>query len=206
MIVIAKSPSPLVIASPLVIDRLQTPIGVALLAVDEDGYLRAFDWDDYGERQTRLLSRFSSGMPSRAGAAPVAIRDAVSAYFDGELEALRRIPWRTGGSEFQLKCWQALCTIPAGRTATYGEQAVKIGKPKAVRAVGLANGCNPVGVIVPCHRVIGASGSITGYGGGLWRKRWLLRHEGAAFRDDVAALEARGVAGSSLARERATAA
>jgi len=74
-----------------------------------------------------------------------------------------------------------------------------------VRAVGLANGCNPVGVVVPCHRVIGASGSLTGYGGGLWRKRWLLRHEGAAFRDDVDILDARGGAGSAQARLRALA-
>jgi methylated-DNA-[protein]-cysteine S-methyltransferase len=140
-----------------------------------------------------------------AGAAPAAIRQAVTASFDGDLAALGTIPWRTGGTDFQLKCWQALCAIPAGRTSSYGEQATKIGKPTAMRAVGLANGCNPVGVVVPCHRVIGANGSITGYGGGLWRKRWLLRHEGAAFRDDVDALEARGGAGSTQARRLATA-
>lgn len=182
-------------AERIVIDRLQTPIGVALLAVDEGGYLRAFDWEDYSERQTRLLARFSGRAPAERGAAPAGVRDAVTAYFDGELEALRTIPWRSGGTEFQLMCWQALCAIPAGRTASYGEQAARIGRPSAVRAVGLANGCNPVGLIVPCHRVIGASGSLTGYGGGLWRKRWLLRHEGASFRDDVETLNARGVAG-----------
>lgn len=187
-------------AERIVIDRLDTPIGVALLAVDEDGYLRAFDWEDYGERQARLLARFSGGAPTMTGDAPAAMRDAVTAYFDGELEALRTIPWRSGGTDFQLKCWEALCAIPAGSTASYGEQAVKIGKPNAMRAVGLANGCNPVGLIVPCHRVIGASGSLTGYGGGLRRKRWLLRHEGAAFRDNVDALNARGVAGSDRAR------
>jgi methylated-DNA-[protein]-cysteine S-methyltransferase len=181
----------------LVIDRLETPIGAALLAVDEGGYLRAFDWEDYGERQTKLLMRFSGGAPSTAGAAPADIRKAVTAYFDGDLAALAAIPWRTGGTDFQMKCWQALCAIPAGSTSSYGEQAAKIGRPRAMRAVGLANGCNPVGVVVPCHRVIGANGSITGYGGGLWRKRWLLRHEGAAFRDDVDVLEARGRAGSA---------
>jgi methylated-DNA-[protein]-cysteine S-methyltransferase len=189
----------------LVIDRLETPIGGALLAVDEDGYLRAFDWEDYGERQTKLLARFAGGAPSRAGAAPAAMRQAVTAYFDGELKALEAIPWRTGGTDFQLKCWQALCAIPAGSTSSYGAQARKIGKPAAMRAVGLANGCNPVGVVVPCHRVIGANGSITGYGGGLWRKCWLLRHEGATFRDDVDALELRGGAGSTRARLRAQA-
>lgn len=169
----------------IVIDRLETPIGAALLAVDDGGYLRAFDWEDYGDRQTRFSARFSRGAPSTAGAAPAAIRQAVAAYFDGELNALEAVPWRTGGTDFQLQCWQALCAIPAGSTASYREQAAKIGRPTAMRAVGLANGCNPVGVIVPCHRVIGASGSLTGYRGGLWRKRWLLRHEGAKFRDNV---------------------
>lgn len=188
----------------LVLDRLDTPIGVALMAVDEGGYLRAFDWEDYGERQAQLLARFSGGAAATTeGAAPGAIRDAVSAYFDGELNALAGVPWRSGGTEFQLTCWRALCDIPPGSTSSYGGQAAKIGKPGAMRAVGLANGCNPVGLIVPCHRVIGANGSITGYGGGLWRKRWLLRHEGASFRDDVDALEARGGAGSTQARMRA---
>jgi methylated-DNA-[protein]-cysteine S-methyltransferase len=166
------------------IDRLETPIGVALLAVDEDGWLRAFDWDDYGDRQAKLLSRYARGVSSETGAAPAATRKAITAYFGGELAALETIPWRTGGTDFQLSCWQALCAIPAGTTASYGEQAVKIGRPSAVRAVGLANGANPVGVVVPCHRVIGRNGTLTGYGGGLWRKRWLLRHEGAAFRDE----------------------
>ena len=190
----------------LVIDRLGTPIGVALLAVDEGGYLRAFDWEDYGDRMTRLLARFSGGASTTTtGAAPAAVRRAIADYFEGALTALEGVPWRTGGTDFQLKCWAALCAIPAGSTSSYGQQAVKIGKPNAMRAVGLANGCNPVGVIVPCHRVIGANGSITGYGGGLARKRWLLRHEGADFRDDVDALEARGGAGSAKARLRANA-
>lgn len=189
----------------LVIDRLETPIGGALLAVDEDGYLRALDWEDYGERQTRLLARFAAGASSRPGTAPAAIRQAIDAYFDGEFKALEAIPWRTGGTYFQLKCWEALRAIPAGSTSSYGAQAINIGRPAAMRAVGLANGCNPVGVVVPCHRVIGANGSITGYGGGLWRKRWLLRHEGATFRDDVDALEVRGGAGSRQAQLRAQA-
>lgn len=184
----------------LVIDRLDTPIGVALLAVDEDGYLRAFDWEDYSTRMTKLLARFSGGAPTTTGAAPIMVRRAVVDYFDGDLEALKGVPWRSGGTPFQMKCWEALCEIPAGTTSSYGEQAVKIGKPKAMRAVGLANGCNPVGVVVPCHRVIGANGSITGYGGGLTRKRWLLHHEGAHFRDDVDLLEIRGGAGSTQAR------
>ena len=166
----------------LIVDRLETPIGIALLAVDADGYLRAFDWADYGDRQQKLLRRYTDDFTLSAGDAPAATREAITAYFEGELDALNRVPWRTGGSEFQQSCWQALCAIPAGTTSSYGAQAVKIGRPTAVRAVGLANGANPVGVVVPCHRVIGSNGDLTGYGGGLWRKRWLLRHEGAPFR------------------------
>jgi methylated-DNA-[protein]-cysteine S-methyltransferase len=169
---------------PLAIDRIDTPIGPALLATDRDGYLRAFDWEDCDDRQVRLLRRFAPHAPLVEGAAPVALRRAIGAYFDGDLAVLHTIPWRSRGTPFQLACWQALCEIPAGTTSTYGTQAVAIGRPAAVRAVGMANGCNPVGVIVPCHRVIGADGSLTGYGGKLWRKRWLLRHEGAPFRDE----------------------
>ena len=169
----------------LTIDRLDTPVGVAMLAVDEAGYLRAFDWSDHEPRRLRLLARYNGEVPVQTGAAPAAMRQALAAYFDGDLHAIETIPWRTGGTAFQLSCWRALCDIPVGATASYGEQAARIGRPKAVRAVGLANGANPVGLVVPCHRVIGANGSLTGYGGGLNRKRWLLRHEGAAFRDEA---------------------
>ncbi len=168
----------------LLIDRFETPIGVALLATDEGGYLRAFDWSDYEPRQLRLMLRYNGQVPIEPGPAPAALRRSLSAYFDGELHAIETIKWRTCGTAFQLSCWRALCDIPVGQTASYGQQAARIGKPKAVRAVGLANGSNPVGLVVPCHRVIGANGTLTGYGGGLHRKRWLLRHEGAAFRDD----------------------
>ena len=107
------------------------------------------------------------------------MREAVLDYFGGEVEALKRIPWTTGGTAFQRRVWAALTEIPAGRTETYGQLAARIGAPTAVRAVGLANGANPVGVIVPCHRVVGSSGKLTGYAGGLERKKWLLEHEGA---------------------------
>ena len=168
----------------LIIDRFATPIGEALLGVDEAGYLRAFDWSDYEPRQLRLMVRYNGEVPVESGAAPAVLREALTAYFDGDLQAIERIAWRTCGTAFQLSCWRALCDIPVGTTASYGEQAARIGKPKAVRAVGLANGANPIGLVVPCHRVIGANGTLTGYGGGLHRKRWLLRHEGAAFRDE----------------------
>lgn len=171
----------------LTLDRIGTPIGIALLAVDGQGHLRSLDWEDHGDRQIRLLKRFAGGQIELVeGTAPAAMRGAIDAYFAGDLQALTRVPWRSGGTAFQLRCWDALCAIPAGSVSTYGAQALRIDSPKAMRAVGLANGCNPVGVVVPCHRVIGANGSLTGYGGGLWRKRWLLRHEGVtAFRDDM---------------------
>jgi methylated-DNA-[protein]-cysteine S-methyltransferase len=164
----------------LTLDRLETPIGIALLATDTEGYLRAFDWEDYADRQLKLLRRYGGEVSLSPGAAPAATRQAIIDYFDGDLQALGTIAWRTPGSDFQLKCWNALCTIPAGETASYGAQAAKIGRPSAVRAVGLANGSNPIALIVPCHRVIGANGSLSGYGGGMWRKLWLLRHEGVA--------------------------
>ena len=82
-----------------------------------------------------------------------------------------------------MTIWRALCDIPVGQTISYGELARRIGNPKAVRAVGLANGANPIGLVAPCHRVIGANGTLTGYGGGMHRKKWLLEHEGATFRE-----------------------
>jgi methylated-DNA-[protein]-cysteine S-methyltransferase len=89
------------------------------------------------------------------------------------------LPVKTAGTKFQREVWRALRYIPCGKTISYGELARRIGRPKAVRAVGLANGSNPIGVVVPCHRVIGSNGTLTGYGGGLHRKRWLLQHENA---------------------------
>lgn len=100
----------------------------------------------------------------------------LDAYFAGELKVFN-LPLRLTGTAFQRQCWQALCTIPYGETISYGEQAKRIGNPKAVRAVGGANHHNPISIVVPCHRVIGADGSLTGYGGGTARKQWLLEHE-----------------------------
>ena len=173
----------------LIFDRVETPIGTALLAVDEAGFLRIFDWADHADRQKLLMGRYNGGVPVETGRAPAPLLDALAAYFGGDLHAIESIAWRTNGTPFQLACWRALCDIPVGSTASYGEQAARIGRPAAVRAVGLANGANPIGLIVPCHRVIGANRSLTGYGGGLWRKRWLLRHEGASFRDHEAEAE-----------------
>jgi methylated-DNA-[protein]-cysteine S-methyltransferase len=98
-------------------------------------------------------------------------------YFAGELAAIDSLPVKTAGTAFQREVWRGLREIDCGTTISYATLAERIGRPAAVRAVGLANGANPVGIIVPCHRVIGANGSLTGYGGGIERKRWLLKHE-----------------------------
>ena len=100
-------------------------------------------------------------------------------YFEGDIAAIDTIEVKTGGTPFQRSVWKALRKIEAGTTVTYAELARRIGRPTAIRAAGLANGQNPIGIVVPCHRVIGSDGSLTGYGGGLQRKEWLLKHEGA---------------------------
>jgi methylated-DNA-[protein]-cysteine S-methyltransferase len=162
----------------LTLDRFPTPIGTAMLVTDAQGRLRAFDWHEYEDRLTRLMRlQTEHGALLDEGRAPDAVRTALAAYFAGALGALDSIACHTGGTPFQREVWAALRTIPPGRTVSYAALAVQIGRSKAVRAVGLANGANPIGVVVPCHRVIGADGSLTGYGGGLERKRWLLAHE-----------------------------
>ena len=113
---------------------------------------------------------------------PAGVVTALRAYFDGDLDALDRVDVDLAGTDFQRRVWSALRGIGAGRTASYADIARAIGAPSAVRAVGAANGANPVAIIVPCHRIIGTSGSLTGYGGGLDRKRWLLEHEGVFLR------------------------
>jgi methylated-DNA-[protein]-cysteine S-methyltransferase len=169
------------------IERFDTPTGRMLLVSDGEQRLRAADWESHEERMQLLLRR-------HYGAPPVlreAVRDSIAkraleAYFEGELEAIREIPTATGGTEFQRLVWDALRAIRAGHTLSYGALAAKLGRPLAVRAVGLANGKNPIAIVVPCHRVVGADHSLTGYAGGIERKRWLLAHEGVASRESLA--------------------
>jgi methylated-DNA-[protein]-cysteine S-methyltransferase len=168
----------------LTLDRIETPVGTVLLVVDAAGDVRALDFAGYEERMTRLLRRHYGAAPLAEGRAPEATRAAVAAYFAGDLAALEGLTVRTAGTEFQRSVWAALRAIPAGETRTYGQLATAIGRPKAVRAAGLANSQNPVALIVPCHRVIGANGTLTGYAGGLERKRWLLDHEARPVRKD----------------------
>ena len=110
---------------------------------------------------------------------PGRVVSVLARYFDGELTSLDEVEVDLDGTPFQQRVWNALRTVAAGTTTSYAQLAGRVGAPAAVRAVGAANGANPVAVVLPCHRIIGSNGSLTGYGGGLDRKRWLLQHEGA---------------------------
>ncbi len=160
-------------------DEIRSPIG-AIVVVTDDTSLRALDFLDYSDRMHRLLRTHYGTVDLREARERIGVRERLDAYFDGDLHALD-VPTDTNGTRFQKTVWAALRTIAPGTALSYGVLARKIGMPDAVRAVGLANGANPLGIVVPCHRVIGADGSLTGYGGGLARKAWLLRHEGFVF-------------------------
>jgi len=168
----------------LTLERLESPIGPLLIATDGAGTLRAVDFwaDEAGLR--RLLKRQYGDIAIEIGQTPAPIRRAFEDYFAGDIRALDVVPVATVGPAFHRKVWAALRRIPAGETRSYGDVAKEIGEPQAARAVGVANGANPIPIVVPCHRVIGADGSLTGFGGGLPRKRWLLRHEGAPFKEN----------------------
>ncbi len=160
-------------------ETLATPVGDVVILTDAEGRLRAVDFDTHRERMTRLLDRHyvRGGWTVTDARSPTAARDALARYFAGELATIDGLPTATGGTLFQREVWAALRAVPAAAPESYGKLAARIGRPSAVRAVGLANGANPVAIVVPCHRVIGGSGALTGYGGGLERKRWLLDHE-----------------------------
>ena len=166
----------------LLIDRIDTPIGEMLIVADHEGNLRAVAWADHETRMHRLL-RLHYGenrLKLKVARNPNCLTDAISSYFQGDLTAIDILPVQTAGTPFQREVWRALRNIPCGTTVSYSKLAEQIGRPAAIRAVGLANGSNPVGVVLPCHRVIGADGSLTGYGAGIQRKSWLLEHEASA--------------------------
>ncbi len=161
------------------IDRMASPLGTLLLA-HAGGQLCMLDFEDFANRFAMQLARRFGNLPVTEAALPGSMRQALNAYLDGDLEAVDSIPVHTAGTSFQQQVWQTLRHIPAGATWTYSQLAEAIGRPGAQRAVGLANSQNPVAIVLPCHRVIGSSGELTGYAGGLHRKRWLLSHEGIA--------------------------
>jgi methylated-DNA-[protein]-cysteine S-methyltransferase len=163
------------------IERFNTPIGRMLIVTDDGGRLRAAGWVDHEDRMPRWLRQQYAETSIQAGDArhDSTAKRALEAYFEGDLKAIGDVPTMASGTEFQREVWAALRLIPVGLTTSYGALAAKLRRPAAVRAVGLANGANPIPIVIPCHRVIGANGSLTGYGGGLDRKRWLLAHESA---------------------------
>jgi methylated-DNA-[protein]-cysteine S-methyltransferase len=163
----------------LLLDRVASPIGDVLLVCEARG-LCALEFADEAARLERSVRQRYGGAKPIATADPLGVSGRIRAYFAGRLEALDDIPVAAGGTPFQRAVWAMLRAIPLGTVTTYGTLALRLGKPNASRAVGLANALNPIAIVVPCHRVIGADASLTGYAGGLRRKRWLLEHEGVA--------------------------
>jgi methylated-DNA-[protein]-cysteine S-methyltransferase len=171
----------------LFVDRIESPIGMMVIVHDAAGRMRSLEFQDHEPRMRQLL-RLHYGNEGRGYVlherrAPQSMRDALVRYFAGELDALDSVQTATAGTAFQRDVWAALRRIQPGTTMSYGALARQLGYPRAVRAVGHANGANPISIVVPCHRVIGADASLTGYGGGIERKRWLLTHEGVAVKD-----------------------
>jgi AraC family transcriptional regulator of adaptative response/methylated-DNA-[protein]-cysteine methyltransferase len=167
----------LIEAPPLVLTRLETPLG-DMLAVTDDAALHLFEFHDRTALPTemrRIEQRFGTVVPGTTPASDALARE-LAEYFAGSRTTFgMRIVQR--GSPFTTQVWDALVGIPCGETRSYSQIADRIGRPAAVRAVARANGANQVAILVPCHRVIGADGTLVGYGGKLWRKRWLLDHE-----------------------------
>jgi methylated-DNA-[protein]-cysteine S-methyltransferase len=160
------------------LDRLESPIGTILLITDGEA-LRALDFVDFEPRMHRLLKLYYGIRPLRENTETLGIKCRLNRYFAGDLTSLNDIVVSTQGTSFQRQVWAELRKIPFGATITYSELAKRVDRPTASRAVGLANGSNPVSIVVPCHRVIASTGALTGYAGGIDRKRWLLQHEAA---------------------------
>jgi methylated-DNA-[protein]-cysteine S-methyltransferase len=160
----------------LFVERLKTPIG-ALVITHDAKRLANIAFADRQERRARELKRDFPHAELKRVQERSHFSTALERYFDGDLRAIDRLPVISLGTEFQKRCWKALRRVHAGTTRSYGEHARAIGRPNAARAVGHANGFNPVSIVVPCHRLIGATGSLVNYGGGLERKHWLIEHE-----------------------------
>lgn len=168
--------------------KVQSPLGPLMIVTHRNGagrpVLGGLDFADREARLVALLDKAPWAMEGRQGRADSEIASALEAYFTGELRALDDLAAEPWGSPFERSVWDALRRIPVGSTTSYGALAKALakalGRPTAARAVGRANGRNPVSLVIPCHRVIGASGALTGYAGGLERKSWLLRHEGVS--------------------------
>ncbi|SCC63642.1 methylated-DNA--[protein]-cysteine S-methyltransferase [Kosakonia oryziphila] len=161
-------------------DKISTPLGPLWIVCDENFHLRAIEWEEHSDRMNKLLDIHyrSEGYQRIAATDPGGLSQKLRDYFDGDLTIIDALPTATAGTLFQREVWQALRTIPCGQVLHYGQLAKTLGRATAARAVGAANGSNPISIVVPCHRVIGSNGAMTGYAGGVQRKEWLLRHEG----------------------------
>lgn len=162
----------------LQIDRFDSPLGAITLVAD-GGVLCTLDFADCDARMQKLLARRFGDARLAPAKNPGGLSARLNAYFDGDLGALEDIAVQGRGTPFQEDVWRTLRKVGPGETIGYGALAARIGRPGAARAVGSANRLNPIALVIPCHRVIGSGGALTGYAGGIDRKRWLLRHEGA---------------------------
>ncbi|NJC40132.1 methylated-DNA-[protein]-cysteine S-methyltransferase [Brevundimonas alba] len=164
----------------LTLSWLESPIGPLALACDEGGVLRGLS---FGDGLIKAMRREYPDAALNDGEAPAPLARTLAAYFDGDREALKRATWSlegaAAGDGFHARVWRALAEVPAGVTISYGEMAKRAGEPGAAQAAGVALNRNPIPLVLACHRVVGADGALVGFGGGLERKSWLLRHEGA---------------------------
>lgn len=160
----------------LILSRVESPIGALGLATDADGVVRGVS---FGDGLDRAMRRAYPAAEIGEGPAPEAVAATLAAYFGGARDALEAVRWAVEGDHFNARVWRELARVPAGTTISYGEMARRAGEPGAAQAAGVALNRNPVPLILPCHRVIGADGGLVGFGGGIARKEWLLRHEGA---------------------------
>lgn len=171
------TPSP---PAALTLSWMDSPIGPLALACDDDAVLRGLS---FGDGLIRTMRREYPAATLADGSAPAAVGRTLTAYFDGDREALTQARWSLDGAAagdgFHARVWRALAEVPAGVTISYGEMAKRAGEPGAAQAAGVALNRNPIPLVLACHRVVGADGALVGFGGGLERKGWLLRHEGA---------------------------
>jgi methylated-DNA-[protein]-cysteine S-methyltransferase len=161
----------------LLVDRINSALGTVIL-VSDGSHLCALDFADCETRMMKLLQKRYGQFDLIEDTVLPGFSQPIQDYFAGDYYSLDAIPVRTGGTPFQQQVWSTLRTIPARTVISYRELAAKIGRPTAYRAVGMASSQNPVAIVLPCHRVIGVKARLTGYAGGIERKRWLLQHEG----------------------------
>ena len=161
----------------LYLEKINSPIG-KILIITEQETLCGLEFEGYETRTYRFLDKRFGNHKLNPVRNITGISQSIQAYLEGDYHSLDHISVSTGGTAFQQQVWTALRSIPVGTVITYGELAQRLGKPAAARAVGITNSLNPISIVLPCHRVIGANGALTGYAGGLERKRWLLHHEG----------------------------